>query len=71
MNCIEFHLIAGAMQRRVVTLKWADISEVRTAYIIREMNSEMSVHFNVTTRRHIPEDSKRNCFVRSGVQLLL
>jgi len=46
-----------------------DVSEVRTASIIRAMiiialmmeavrTSETSVNFNVTTRRYIPEDSK-------------
>jgi hypothetical protein len=44
-----------------------DVSEVRTASIIRAMSdlpddggntSEMSVNFNVTTRRYITEDSK-------------
>jgi hypothetical protein len=53
------------MQRRVLTLKLTDVSEVRTASNIRAMmmeavrTSEMSVNFNVTTRRYIPEDSKR------------
>jgi hypothetical protein len=58
------------MQRRVVTLKWTDVSEVRTASIIRVVNSfndvmmeavrtsETTVNFNVTTQRYIPEDSK-------------
>jgi hypothetical protein len=51
------------MKRRVVTLKWADVSEVRTASIIIALmmeavrTSETSIHFNVTTRRYIPEDS--------------
>jgi hypothetical protein len=50
------------MWGRVVTLKWTDVSEVRTASIIRVMNeeeraSETSVHFNETTWRYIPEDS--------------
>jgi hypothetical protein len=40
------------------------IQKVRTASVIRAMmmeavrTSETSVHFNVTTRRYIPEDSK-------------
>jgi hypothetical protein len=59
------------MYSRAVTLKFTDVSEVRTASIIREMNdefinlmleavstSETSVNVNVTTRRYIPEDSK-------------
>jgi hypothetical protein len=51
------------MQRRVVTLKLTDVSEVRIAAVIRAMmeavrTSETSVNFNVTTRRYIPEDSK-------------
>jgi hypothetical protein len=48
-------------------MKWTDVSEVRTAYIIRAMNdialmmevvrtSETSIHLNVTTRHYIPED---------------
>jgi hypothetical protein len=44
-------------------LKFTDVSEVRTASIIALMmdvvrTSEMSVNFNVTTRRYMPEDSK-------------
>jgi hypothetical protein len=51
-------------------LKWTDVSEMRTVYIIKEMvaiialmmetvcNTETSVHFNVTTWRYTPEDSK-------------
>jgi hypothetical protein len=44
-----------------------DVSEVRTAFIIRAMSplmmegvriSETSVNFNVTARRYTPEDSK-------------
>jgi hypothetical protein len=52
------------MQRRVVTLNWTDVSEVRTASIIRARmmqpvsTSETLVNFNVTTRRYITEDSK-------------
>jgi hypothetical protein len=54
------------MQRCVVTLKLTDVSEVRTASIIKSMNammmeavrtSETSVNFDVTTRRYVPEDS--------------
>jgi hypothetical protein len=42
---------------------WTDVSEIRTASIIMAMmeavrTSETLVHFNVTTRRYIPEDSK-------------
>jgi hypothetical protein len=46
----------------------ADVSEVRTAFIIRTMNDALmmetvrtfktSVNFNVTTWRYIPEDAK-------------
>jgi hypothetical protein len=44
-------------------LKLTDVSEVRTASIIRAMmeavrSSETSVIFKVTIRRYIPEDSK-------------
>jgi hypothetical protein len=44
-------------------LKWTDVSEVRTTFITALMmkaarTSETSVHFNVTTRRYILEDSK-------------
>jgi hypothetical protein len=52
------------MQRRVVTLKLTNVSEVRTASSIITLvmkavhTSETSVNFNVTTRRYIPEDSK-------------
>jgi hypothetical protein len=56
------------MYRRLVTLKLTDVSEVRTACSISAMIialmmqavciSETSVNFNVTTRRHVPEDSK-------------
>jgi hypothetical protein len=51
------------MLRRVVTLKLTDVSDVRTASILRAMmevvrTSETSVNFNVTTRLYIPEDSK-------------
>jgi hypothetical protein len=52
------------MYRRVVTLKRTDVSEVRTASIIRVLmleavrKSEKSVHFKVTIRRYIPEDSE-------------
>jgi hypothetical protein len=55
------------MYSRVVTLKWTDVSEVRTTSIIRAMiialtmkavhASETSVHFNLTSGRYIPEDS--------------
>jgi hypothetical protein len=51
------------MLRRVVTLKLIDVSDMRTASILRAMmeavhTSEMYVSFNVTTRRYIPEVSK-------------
>jgi histidine ammonia-lyase len=52
------------MYRRVVRLKLTDVSEVHTASIITALTmeavrtSEMSVNFNVTTLRYIPEDSK-------------
>jgi hypothetical protein len=52
------------MKRRVVTLKFTDVSEVCTASIIRAMmmeavcTSETSVNFNVTTQRYSPEESK-------------
>jgi ribosomal protein L14 len=51
------------MYRRVVTSKLTDVSEVRSASIIRTMMeavraSGTSVNFNVTTWRYIPEDSK-------------
>jgi hypothetical protein len=55
------------MWHRVVTLKLTDVSEVRTAYIIRALiagrmeavrTTVTSVNFNVTTRRYSPEDSK-------------
>jgi hypothetical protein len=50
--------------RRVVTLKLTDVSEVRTAMIALMMEavsiSETSVNFNVTTWRHIPEESKHH-----------
>jgi hypothetical protein len=42
------------MLRRVVALKLTDVSEVITASIIRAV----FIHFNVTTQRYIPEDSK-------------
>jgi hypothetical protein len=44
-------------------LKWTEVSEVRKASIIIALTmeavhtSETSVHFNVTTRRYIPENS--------------
>jgi hypothetical protein len=52
------------MYRRVVTLKLTDVSEVHTVSIITALTmeavrtSEMSVNFNLTTLRYIPEDSK-------------
>jgi hypothetical protein len=51
------------MWRRVVSWKKADVSDMRTASIIALMMEavrtfETSVHFNVTTRRYMPEDSK-------------
>jgi hypothetical protein len=55
----------SGMYCRVVTLKWTDVSEVRTASVIALMMdavsaSETSVNFNVTTQCYIPEDSKLN-----------
>jgi len=45
--------------RRVVSLKYTDVSELRTASIITLMGtvrtSETSVYFNETTRLYIPE----------------
>jgi hypothetical protein len=65
------------MYCRVVTLKWTDVSEVRTASITRAMmeaerTSQTSVHFNVTTQRYIPEDPKLKAttFVSASVYLL-
>jgi hypothetical protein len=51
------------MKHCVVTLELADVSEVRTASIIRAMmeavrTSEMSVNFNVSTLRYILENYK-------------
>jgi hypothetical protein len=56
------------MQRRVVTLKWADVSKVLTASLIKAIalmmeavrTSETSVHFKKPTRRYISEDYKRH-----------
>jgi hypothetical protein len=39
-------------------LKLTDVLEVCTASIIMMETSEMSVNFNVTAWRYIPEDSK-------------
>jgi uncharacterized protein involved in response to NO len=45
-------------------VEWTDVSEVRTESIIIVLmmeavcTSETLVHFNVTTRRYIPEESK-------------
>jgi hypothetical protein len=60
------------MQRRVVTLKLTDVSEVRAASIMAQImeairTSETSVNFNVTTRRCVPEDSK--FYTRRGENL--
>jgi hypothetical protein len=58
---------SSGIPRHVVTLKLTDVSEMRTASIIRALmalmvktgrTAETSVNFNVTARRHIPEDSK-------------
>jgi hypothetical protein len=52
------------MYCRVVTLKRKDVPELLTASIIialmmeAVLTSETSFHFNVTTRRYIPEDPK-------------
>jgi hypothetical protein len=56
------------MQRRVVTLKWTDVSKVLTACIIKAIalmmeavrTYETSVHFNKPTWRYISEDYKRH-----------
>jgi hypothetical protein len=53
-------------ERRVVTLKLTDVSEVHTASIIRAIAlmmeavriSETSINLNVNTLHYIPEDSK-------------
>jgi hypothetical protein len=55
------------LSRIVVSLEYTDVPEVRTASIIRAMNtialveevrtSETSVYFNESTRRYIPESS--------------
>jgi hypothetical protein len=48
------------MYRRVVKLMFTDIPDVRTALMIELVRtSETSVNINLTTRRYIPEDSKR------------
>jgi hypothetical protein len=42
-------------------LEWTDVSQVRTASVIKAMihrTSETSVHSNEIARRYIPEDSK-------------
>jgi hypothetical protein len=57
-------------------LKLTDVSEVRTAFIIRAMialmeavrTAETSVNFNVTTRRYIPEDSKLHTCRRENLK---
>jgi hypothetical protein len=50
------------MYYRVVKLMLTDVSEVRTAFIIRAMEavrtSEMSGKIYLTTRHYIPEDYK-------------
>jgi hypothetical protein len=69
------------MYSRAVTFKSTDVSELRTASIIREMNdefinlimeavstSETSVNFNVNTRRYIPEDSKLHTLRRENLK---
>jgi hypothetical protein len=62
------------MWRRVVT-KLTDVSEVRTASIIRAMKpgdgvgtSETLVNFNVTTQRYIPQDSKLHTRLRENLK---
>jgi hypothetical protein len=59
MNMKKF-IESSGMQRRVVTLKLTDVSEVHTAALMMEavLTSETSVNFNVTTQHYIPEDSK-------------
>jgi hypothetical protein len=47
---------------RIVSLKWTDVSEVRTASIITFLMeavriSETPVYFKKTTPRYLPEDS--------------
>jgi hypothetical protein len=55
--------LSSGMLRRVVWQKLTDVSEMRTAFIIRAMmvevvsTSETSFSFYQTTRRNIPEDS--------------
>jgi hypothetical protein len=60
------------IKRRVVPLKLIDVSEVRTASIIRAMmdvrTSETSVNFNLITWRYIPEDSKLHTRRRENVK---
>jgi hypothetical protein len=57
-------------------LKLTDVSEVRTASIIRATieavrTSETFVKFNVTTRHYIPEDYKIRCLESSTFQVSL
>jgi hypothetical protein len=69
-------LESSGMWRRVFTLKWTYVSEVRTASIFTAIVmmmeavriSETSVHFNVTTRRYIPEDSKLHTRCRENLK---
>jgi hypothetical protein len=61
------------MQRRVVTLKCTDVSEVHIASIIRPVleavhTSETSVYSNETTRRYIPEGSKLRIRCRDNLK---
>jgi phosphoribosylformylglycinamidine (FGAM) synthase PurS component len=56
----------SGIQRRVVLLKYSDVSEVRTASIIRVMTeavrtSETSAYLNETARRYILE----GCFIQN------
>jgi hypothetical protein len=48
------------MQRRVVTLKWTDVSQVRAC--------ETSAYFNVTTWLYIPEDSQLHIRRRENLE---
>jgi hypothetical protein len=63
---VRFHVLTGtdmkitSLQHVVpcILLKFADVSDTRTASIISAVRiSVASVYFNETTRRHIPEKS--------------
>jgi hypothetical protein len=51
-------LESSGMWRCVVTLKWTEVSDEIALMMEAVRTSETLVHFNVTTRRYIPEDSK-------------